>query len=92
MTVTPDIGERKTERCNLAGTAAPLSCTVNLDIPDNGISVIQATATIDRTVAQLNPIFLDGERVKRMEISASFGGVSEMTYITESGRRIKRAE
>lgn len=92
VTVTPDIGERKTERCNLAGTAAPLSCTVNMNIPDNGISVIQATATIDRTVAQLNPIFLEGERVKRMEISASFGGTSEVTYITESGRRIKRTE
>ena len=92
VTVTPDIGERKTERCSLSGTASPLSCTVNMDIPDNAISVIQATATIDRTVAQLNPIFLEGERVKRMEISASFGGASEVIYVTESGRRIKRTE
>jgi hypothetical protein len=56
----------------------------------NGISVVSASAVIDLTLAKAQPIFLDGERVRRIEVAAVFGGASELTYVTESGRRLKR--
>ena len=35
-------------------------------------------------------LMIDGERIKRVEVTTSFGGQSEVIYITESGRRITR--
>jgi hypothetical protein len=54
-----------------------------------GMSVLSATATIDLTIARLRPLFIDGERVNRIEVAAVYGGESKVTYITQSGRRIK---
>jgi hypothetical protein len=55
-----------------------------------GITVVSASASIDLTLAKADPIFIEGERVRRIEVAATFGGASELTYITESGRRVKR--
>jgi hypothetical protein len=35
---------------------------------------------------------IDGERVNRIEVAAAYGGPSELTYITQSGRRIKAGQ
>jgi hypothetical protein len=53
--------------------------------------VISAIGVIDLTIAKATPIFLNGERVNRIEVAATFGGASELTYITESGRRIRQS-
>jgi hypothetical protein len=37
---------------------------------------------------ELQPFFINGEKVEHIEVAAQYGGGSELTYITESGRRI----
>ena len=34
---------------------------------------------------------MNGERVNRIEVAAIFGGASQVTYVTQSGRRIQSA-
>jgi hypothetical protein len=31
---------------------------------------------------------IDGERVEKVEVASTFGGASEVVYITSSGRRV----
>lgn len=90
VTLTPSTGNRTTvQSSGLAGTEATSTASASVTLP-GGITVISASAAIDLTLAKANPIFMDGERVRRIEVAATFGGPSELTYITESGRRIKR--
>lgn len=90
-TVTPSRGGRTTvSSTGLAGTEATSTATASVTLPA-GISVISAAATIDlTTTASARPLIMDGERVDRIEVAATFGRASEVTYVTRSGRRIKR--
>jgi hypothetical protein len=90
--VTPENGAATTVQSTaLAGTLASSTATASVTLP-TGICLVSATTTVDLIIASnLKPIFIDGERVNKMKISATFGGQSEITYITESGKRIKRA-
>lgn len=91
VTLTPSRGARTTvQSTGLAGTESASTASASLTLP-GGISVVSASAVIDLTLAKANPIFMDGERVRRVEVAATFGGPSELTYVTESGRRIKRS-
>jgi hypothetical protein len=90
--LTPESGASSTaQSAPLAGTVAASTATASITLPP-GRSLLNATVTIDvsPSTATLAPQFIDGERVKRVEVAASFGGKSEVTYITESGKRIKR--
>jgi hypothetical protein len=88
--LTPSRGARTTvQSSGLAGSESASTATASLTLP-SGISVVSASAVIDLTLAKAQPIFLDGERVRRIEVAAVFGGASELTYVTESGRRLKR--
>ena len=91
VTLTPSKGARTTvQSTGLAGTEAASTATASINLP-GGISVVSALAVIDLALAKLDPIFLDGERVRRIEVAATFGKPSELIYVTESGRRIKRS-
>ena len=88
--LTPSKGNRTTvQSSGLAGTEAASTASASLTLP-GGISVVSASAVIDLTIASALPLFLEGERVNRIEVAATFGGPSELTYVTQSGRRIKR--
>jgi hypothetical protein len=88
--LTPSKGNRTTvQSSGLAGSESASTASASLTLP-SGISVVSASAVIDLTIAKANPIFMDGERVNRIEVAATFGGASELTYVTQSGRRIKR--
>jgi hypothetical protein len=92
VTLTPEIGAfTNVQSTPLAGTVAASTATASINLPTTGMSVINATTSYDlpsgnRRVGQL---LIDGERVKRVEVATSFGGQSEVSYITESGKRIK---
>ena len=91
VTLTPSKGARTTvQSTGLTGTEAASTATASITLP-GGISVVSALAVIDLTLAKLEPMFLDGERVRRIEVAATFGERSELIYVTESGRRIKRS-
>jgi len=89
--VTPEYGAFTTVQSTaLAGTTASSTATASVTLPA-GVALISATTTIDLTLMSwLKPIFIDGERVRKMEVSAAYGGNSEITYITESGKRIRQ--
>ena len=90
VTLTPSTGNRTTvPSSGLAGTESASTATASVTLP-GGITVVSASAVIDLTLAKANPIFIESERVRRIEVAATFGGPSELIYITESGRRIKR--
>lgn len=90
VTLTPSRGNRTTVQSTaLAGSEAASTASASLSLP-TGISVISASAVIDLT-ARAEPLFMNGERVNRIEVAATFGGPSEVTYVTQSGRRIQRA-
>ncbi len=91
VVLTPSRGNQTTvQSSGLAGTEGASTASASVTLP-GGISVISASAVIDLTIAKANPMFIDGERVNRIEVAAVFGGPSELTYITQSGRRIKRS-
>jgi hypothetical protein len=92
VSVIPSAGTRASFPCGqLTGSDTLSTGTANVTLPA-GMSVLVATAIIDTTIAGIGPIFMDGERVTRMEIAASLGGVSQVTYVTASGKRITRSE
>lgn len=88
--LTPATGNRLTlQSSGLAGSESASTASASVTLP-GGISVISALAVIDLTIARANPMFMEGERINRIEVAATFGGASELTYITQSGRRLKR--
>jgi len=90
IVLTPSRGASTTALSSgLAGSVAASTANASVNLP-GGISVVSATTVIDLTIAGAKPLFMDGERVNRIEVAATFGGPSELTYVTQSGRRIKR--
>jgi hypothetical protein len=93
VTLTPAQGARTTAQSSaLAGTESASTASASVSLPA-GMSVISAAATIDLTTqtgAARPPLMMDGERVDRIEVAATFGGPSEVTYVTHSGRRIRK--
>ena len=85
VTLIPVNGARISAQTGpLAGTQSASTATASVSL-SSGMSVLTASAVVD--VSQ-QAMLLDGERVHRIEVAASYGGPSEITYITHSGRRI----
>ncbi|MEW6131395.1 MAG: hypothetical protein AB1757_30480 [Acidobacteriota bacterium] len=92
VTVIPANGNRATVQSNpLNGTDAASSTTASVALPA-GTSLLSAVVVIDLTQANAAPLFKFGERIDRIEVAATFGGVSEVIYITRAGRRIKESQ
>jgi hypothetical protein len=90
VTVVPAIGASATvASTNLTGTTSSSSAQASVTLPA-GMSVITATITISLpTLADMRlPSRINGEPVEKVEIAATFGGKSRLTYITQSGKRI----
>lgn len=90
--LTPESGTPTTVNGTLSGSTASSTTTVNMTLPSGGVSVIRATVTLDVLIALGRPTLINGERVEKVEIASTFGGVSEVVYITSSGRRISSRE
>lgn len=90
VTLTPENGARVVAQSTaLSGTLASSTASASITVPD-GISVIQASGTIDVAGSQLTAS--NGEKVKLIEVGATYGGRSTVTYITETGRRISAGQ
>jgi hypothetical protein len=89
VTVIPEAGLRTSVQSGaLAGTFDLSTATAQVTLPA-GTSVITASATVELLAsADIPPMFIEGERVARIEITANFGGESDLVYVTKSGRRI----
>jgi hypothetical protein len=92
VTLTPQQGQRSSAQSTpLSGSDAASTATASIALPA-GMSVLTATAVIDLTTQASSgrPLFIDGERVDRVEVAATYGGASQVTYVTRSGRRLRR--
>jgi hypothetical protein len=88
VTVTPENGARiVTQSTALSGTLAASTATASIAVPD-GISVIQASGTID-VAAGGQSLTINGEKVKQIVVTTVYGGDSGVTYITKSNKRIR---
>ncbi len=75
----------------LTGTVAASTATASVTLPA-GQSLLYATASIDlagSNLSQAAPLFIEGERVRKIEVGANFGGGSEVVYVTASGKRVR---
>jgi hypothetical protein len=89
LVATSPTGTNTTASATLSGTTASSSGSASISLR-SGVSVLTATAVIDlATISGLTPMFMEGEKVAKIEIAAAFGGGSEVTYITDRGRRIR---
>ncbi len=89
VTATSSLGTSTTASATLAGTTASTSGSASISL-GSGLSVLTATTVIDlATTGDLKPLFINGEKVDKIEVAAQFGGGSAVTYITHSGRRIR---
>ena len=71
----------------LGGTLASSVASASVTIPTNEPSIISAAATF--AVAALDgPVFVDGEEVERVRVTASHGAESHVAYVTRSGREV----
>ncbi len=90
VVLVPETGNRvEVNSTPLAEAGGNFAASAQVTLPTSGISVITVATTLDIRLAMNAPMFIDGERVQKMEVAAAFGGQSEVTYITESGRRLK---
>ncbi|MFY9609631.1 MAG: hypothetical protein WAU45_13565 [Blastocatellia bacterium] len=88
VTLTPLNGPRTNVQTGpLAGSQTASTASASLSLV-SGMSVLTASAVLD--VSQ-QAIVIDGERINRIEVTARYGGPSELTYVTRSGRRINAA-
>lgn len=92
LIVTPQYGSSisTTKGAPLSGTTASSTASDYMNIP-SGLSLITAVCEFDITTpfAGYQPIYINGERVQKIEVSANVNGQSEVTYITKSGKRVK---
>jgi hypothetical protein len=73
----------------LAGTASASTASASVTIPTNEPSVISASASFTLTAASGGgPVFVQGEEVDRVRVSATLNGPSQVVYVTRSGREI----
>lgn len=86
--VTPTSGSRTTfQSTALSGSINNSTATANVNLP-SGMSVITATLTVNLQMAGLMPMFINGEKITRMEVASTLGGEAETIYITKTGKRL----
>lgn len=94
LTLTAEIGDRtNVQSTPLAGTPGSSTATASVTLPTTGVSVLTATVSVEGLLAfGGRPVFIDGERVDRVEVAATFGQAARVTYITQAGRRVRWPE
>jgi hypothetical protein len=78
--VIPQYGTASSVNTILSGSAA--TANVNLSTSYSNVVTAQATFTVVG-------IYYNGEEIDKVRVATKFGGKSETTYITKSGKEIK---
>jgi hypothetical protein len=72
----------------LAGTVAASTAAVSIGIATDQSSVISASASFTIVASAGGPVFVEGEEVDRVRVTASYGGPAQVAYVTKSGRAV----
>lgn len=89
VTVTPSTGTPNSVTSLFTQSISPgvFTGSVQVELPA-GLSVISATAIVDLLLAGIPDMVIDGEKIVKMEIKATYGQDSQISYITDKGKRI----
>lgn len=89
VTVTPSTGIPNSVTSLFTQSISPgvFTGSVQVELPA-GLSVISATAIVDLLLAGIPDMVIDGEKIVKMEINATYGQDSQISYITDKGKRI----
>ena len=89
VTTKGQVGTASSGAATLSGSLASSTASASVSIPTNEPSVISASASFTLVAANGGgPVYVEGEEVERVRVSASFGGPTQVAYITKSGREI----
>jgi hypothetical protein len=92
LSASGQTGGSASTTATLTGSLAATSASASLTIPTNRPSLLLATVTFTLTAAGGGgPLFVEGEPVDTVRVTAAWGGDSQVTYITRSGREIVMA-
>jgi hypothetical protein len=73
----------------LAGTLASSTASASVTVPTTEPSIIGASASFLLTAATAGgPVYVHGEEVERVRVTATPGGPSTVAYVTKSGREV----
>jgi hypothetical protein len=82
-------GTISTTTTTLVGTEQSSTASASLTIPTDQPSIISASASFTIVASSGGgPVFVQGEEVERVRVTATFGRGSQVAYITKSGREI----
>ena len=89
VTTKGQVGSASSAAATLAGSLASSTASASVAIPTNEPSVISASASFTLVAATGGgPVYVEGEEVERVRVSAHFGGPTQVAYVTKSGREI----
>jgi hypothetical protein len=89
VTAKGETGTTSSTAATLAGSPASSSASASVTIPTNEPSVISASASFTLTASSGGgPVYVQGEEVEQVRVTAGFGGPSQVAYVTKSGREI----
>jgi hypothetical protein len=89
VTVKGQMGSASSATATLTGSLASSTAAASVTIPTNEPSVISASASFTLIAAGgSGPVYVQGEEVEQVRVSAGFGGPSQVAYVTKSGREI----
>jgi len=88
LTAVSAAGTRATATGTLSGTSASSTTSISISLFAGPTVLTASTTTL---LSDNRPMFFNGEPVDKVEVATRFGGQSELTYITRSGRRVSVA-
>jgi hypothetical protein len=89
LRVQGEFGSVTLANTTLTGTQTATITSANVILPADQPSVLTASASFPLIAAAGDgPVFVQGEAVERIHVSASYGGGTRVAYITTSGREI----
>jgi len=89
VNAVPQVGTVSSASATLSGTEASSSATVQVNLSLAYPNIFNVTATYTLSASLDTPVYVDGERVERVQVASLAGGETVLTYITESGREIR---
>jgi hypothetical protein len=89
VTVAGQTGGPSSAIATLAGTLTASTASATVTVPTSQPSIISASATFTLTAALAGgALLVEGEEVERARVETTYGGASQLVYVTRSGREV----
>jgi hypothetical protein len=89
ISVSGQVGPASSATATLTGTLASTIASASLTLPTNQASAVSIWASFTLSAAARGgPVFVEGEEIERVRVSATLGGGGHVAYVTRSGREL----